>query len=172
MWQFSPIITPPLTSFIASLIRRGGPRQGPDPCELRELENTDVPHLRVAYSAVFCANFAVHIGTLFYAINSPTISLWRAFFDVPNPFNRQADLAGNEKIFNLFKYDLIFYALVLLVWCLYSVFEMRRLGYVRTRQALIAAVGMPVSLVILGPGAMYAGVWHWRENVISGLSKL
>jgi hypothetical protein len=61
--RFAPLIASLLISFIASLISRAGPPQDPDPFQLRELDNTDVPCLRMAYSVVFSEAAAVHIWT-------------------------------------------------------------------------------------------------------------
>jgi hypothetical protein len=102
---------------------------------------------------------------------SPTVSFWRTFGDIANPFGRPAGFDAGEQIFNPFKYDMAIHTVVLVIWCLYTVFEMRHLGYVRTREAMVAAIGVSILLLALGPGAMYAGVWYWRENVISGLAK-
>ncbi|KAL9622089.1 MAG: hypothetical protein Q9160_003588 [Pyrenula sp. 1 TL-2023] len=69
--------------------------------------------------------------------------------------------------------------------CLQSVFELRRLGYATTRQAMCGGLGVLVGGMVgvggLGMGmgvgvrgiwavAVYVGVWHWREGVIKELS--
>lgn len=58
----------------------------------------------------------------------------------------------------------------ILIYCLYSAWDLRRLGYISTRKVFTA-----MSLVVLlahsiGPGALFAGTWFWRERVIYQLS--
>lgn len=55
--------------------------------------------------------------------------------------------------------------------CLQSTFELRKLGYATTRQAISAALTILLGTKMVGPVAVYAGMWYWRENVIHGLSK-
>ncbi|EJT69630.1 hypothetical protein GGTG_12514 [Gaeumannomyces tritici R3-111a-1] len=72
----------------------------------------------------------------------------------------------------IFKWDVLIYTVTLLAWCLWSMFEMRRVDYVAMAEACRTAVAVPLSLVLLGPGAMYAGTWYWREKTIVGVSRM
>ncbi|KAI8626280.1 FAD/NAD(P)-binding domain-containing protein [Xylariaceae sp. FL1651] len=58
----------------------------------------------------------------------------------------------------------------IIVHCLYSTFEMRRLGYVPTKQALSAALIVVLSPNLIGSLPVYVGVKYWRESVIHRLS--
>ncbi|XEU97410.1 hypothetical protein FSHL1_002696 [Fusarium sambucinum] len=59
-----------------------------------------------------------------------------------------------------------------LVYCIYSAWQLRSLGFVKTQQALIGGVASLAVLGLSGPGAAIAGVSYWRESVISGLAKM
>ncbi|KAL6918696.1 hypothetical protein FSST1_002722 [Fusarium sambucinum] len=59
-----------------------------------------------------------------------------------------------------------------LVYCIYSAWQLRSLGFVKTQQALIGGVASLAVLGLSGPGAAIAGVFYWRESVISGLAKM
>ena len=50
--------------------------------------------------------------------------------------------------------------------CLYSSFEMRNLGYATASEVTIAMLVILLGANVVGPAAVYAGTWHWRENVI------
>lgn len=56
-------------------------------------------------------------------------------------------------------------------YCLQNAFEMRKLGYATTRQAMSAMLIILLGTKMVGPIAVYAGTWHWREDVIYRLSK-
>jgi hypothetical protein len=55
--------------------------------------------------------------------------------------------------------------------CLHSAFQLRNLGYAKTRQAAIAMVMIILGTIVLGPVTTYLGFWYWRENIIYRLSK-
>ncbi|KAF5688574.1 hydroxylase [Fusarium denticulatum] len=57
-----------------------------------------------------------------------------------------------------------------LAYSLYAVWELRSLGFVRTKQAVLGSLASLGVLGLAGPGAMIAGVDYWREHVISSLS--
>ncbi|KAF4343929.1 3-hydroxybenzoate 6-hydroxylase 1 [Fusarium beomiforme] len=56
-----------------------------------------------------------------------------------------------------------------LIYCLYSAWELRSLGFVKTKQAVIGGFASLAALGLAGPGAAIAGISYWRECVISGL---
>ncbi|KAF5983230.1 3-hydroxybenzoate 6-hydroxylase 1 [Fusarium coicis] len=57
-----------------------------------------------------------------------------------------------------------------LAYPLYAVWELRSLGFVRTKQAVLGGLASVGVLGLAGPGAMIAGIDYWREHVISSLS--
>ena len=59
-----------------------------------------------------------------------------------------------------------------LIHCFYSAWQLRSLGFVETREALIGGLASLAALGLAGPGAAIAAVSYWRESVISGLGKL
>lgn len=83
-------------------------------------------------------------------------------WETPNP-------AEGALIF--FKFDMLFSAVPLLIFLLYTVWDIRRWGYISTATALRVALAVIVGQVFVGPPATYAGAWYWRESVIAGLCK-
>ncbi|KAF5622315.1 hydroxylase [Fusarium sp. NRRL 52700] len=57
-----------------------------------------------------------------------------------------------------------------LAYSLYSVWELRSLGFVRTKETVLGGLASLGALGLAGPGAMIAGIDYWREHVISSLS--
>ena len=78
----------------------------------------------------------------------------------------------SPSIFNFFKWDMTLYFASTALWSLYSIFELRRTGYVTTFQALRAALVAVVAQVVVGPAAAYIGVWAWREEAIVKVTPL
>lgn len=178
-WQLSPATVGPLASLIAwaattLATKKKGKEEAPK--DLERHRGRDLPHLLKAYNVVFWAAAACHIGVVGYALASPSVSLGKMLFGVPlpRPFasattpDWSAGLGPADISFVLFRWDLLIFASAVVTWCLHTVFEMRRLGYVTAeeakRTALVKVLG---SLVAFGPGAVYAGVWAWREKAIA-----
>lgn len=51
-----------------------------------------------------------------------------------------------------------------MAFLLYNVWDLRRRGYITNREAVKTALGL--SAAPIAPGAAYAGMWLWRENVL------
>ncbi|KAI1843270.1 hypothetical protein JX266_010624 [Neoarthrinium moseri] len=54
---------------------------------------------------------------------------------------------------------------------LYTVWELRRLGYISWRQALKTSVYAVAGQFVIGPGATWMALWRWREGVIADLER-
>ncbi|KAG6357457.1 hypothetical protein INS49_013334 [Diaporthe citri] len=131
--------------------------------DLEIFENKDLPYLRSGYAFCFFATAVTHICTLLYAVLTPSVSFSQAFFNLPG-FDA-IDISA------FMKYDMLLCFSSVMVWLLYSVFELRRSGYITT-SAAFKAVGLTMaSGVLVGPAATYAGVWAWRESVIASYGK-
>ncbi|VTT76422.1 unnamed protein product [Fusarium fujikuroi] len=57
-----------------------------------------------------------------------------------------------------------------LAYSLYAVWELRSLGFVRTKQAVLGGMACVGALELAGPGAMIVGIDYWREHVTASLS--
>lgn len=131
--------------------------------DLEIFENKDVPYLQSGYAFCFFATAITHICTLLYAVLTPSVSISQSFFNLPG-FDA-IDISA------FWKYDMLLCFSSVMVWLLYSVFDLRRHGYI-TSSTLFKAAGLTLaSGVLVGPGATYAGVWAWRESVIASYGK-
>ena len=155
--QLAPIAVGPLAAFIAWRIRsREGPQE-PDLHQLRMFENRDLPWLQASYAAVFLVTGVVHVWTMASIFSSPGLSVMSVFW--------------TNVVSDFLKWDLAIYAACLSLWCLHSVVEMRRMGYITTSTTWKAAMAVAASTVAVGPVATYPGLWFWRERTIARLSK-
>ncbi|PSN75601.1 FAD binding domain-containing protein [Corynespora cassiicola Philippines] len=164
-WQPSPIYVSVLTYAISSILARIDPKDSYD--ELFQLK--DVTPLRVSYGVAFAITALSHIYSLIYITSNASLSIAEVFFNMPSP---DSMLHGAHSIFNFFKWDMTLYFASTALWSLYSIFELRRTGYVTTFQALRAALVAVVAQVVVGPAAAYIGVWAWREEAIVKVTPL
>ncbi|TQN68038.1 FAD-dependent monooxygenase andE [Colletotrichum shisoi] len=130
-------------------------------------ESKDLASLRIGYALCFSATATLHVAAVAYARLSPSVSLVEAFLGLPTV----ASMGLGNDLVGFWKYDMLLCFAAVAVWCLYSVYELRRLGYVTTRAAIGAAVLTVAGHVLVGPGATYAALWAWREDVVAGLVK-
>lgn len=191
-WQFAPLIPAPLAAGMAHILRRyrslttpaksvDEDEQSRSSAHLDLYRNKDLPHLLRAYGTMFALTAALHVAVLAHIASSwsgpAPLSLAKTFFDVPLPWGPEGSAwhLGKppiEALFVLLKWDMLSMAATLLAWCLWTVLEVRRMGYVTTGQACRVALAVPAALALVGPGAMYAGTWYWREKTIAGVSKM
>ncbi|KAF6824067.1 FAD binding domain-containing protein [Colletotrichum plurivorum] len=163
-WVPSPLYVSLLALLFSKVLQRIAPVRTLD---WEIFENRDLPSLQTGYAFSFCVAAVVHACAIVYGSLSPAISLWCAFFDIPS--FATADLKIDMGAF--MKYDLLLLGAAVVLWCLYSAYELRRLGYVSTKAAVGAGAAVLAGQVVVGPGATYAGLWAWREGVVAGLMK-
>ncbi|CAH0023459.1 unnamed protein product [Clonostachys rhizophaga] len=175
LWQFAPPLVGLLTRGISSLLKsyqRGiGKSEEDDKDGLERYKNTDVPILNSVYTYAFAAQATVHIASMLYAWAHPELSIFKTFFQVPNPFKPDWNLPTvGAKLGVFFKYDMLLASAASIASGLYSIWDLRRLGYVETKDALIAGASTIAGQLLVGPGATWAGLWYWRENRLAGLT--
>ncbi|KFA66502.1 hypothetical protein S40285_00759 [Stachybotrys chlorohalonatus IBT 40285] len=177
-WQFGPPLFNLLTNIFSSGLRwwesRG--RHSKDKEEekdelLDSYQNRDVPALKSAYAYAFAVQATTHLASLAYGGLHPGVSLWSTFFALPNPFASAWNLASvGNAMFVFLKYDMVVAVSGYVASNLYSVWNLRRLGYIKTHDAIKATAGIVAGQVLVGPGATWAGLWYWRESVLSSFS--
>lgn len=165
-WQPFPVYVAVLTWFLSRIIESFTPTKR-DP--ISELVGTgDLDHLMYGYMSCAAIAAIAHLFTLMYGYLTDPVALWLAFFDVPSLRDRTA---GGLDFLGVLRWHMILCFAAVMVWLLYSIFELRRLGYVTTKTAVYAASAALVGQILVGPGATYAGMWAWREKLIAELSK-
>lgn len=159
-WQPSPLYVSLLAWVGSKAVSALGATK---PFDSEIFENKDLPYLQAGYAFCFFATAITHICTLLYAGVTPSVTISQALFNLP-AFDA-IDISG------FWKWDMVLCFSSVMVWLLYSVFELRRSGYIKT-STVFKAVGLTLaSGVLVGPGATYAGVWAWRESVIASYGK-
>jgi hypothetical protein len=180
VWQLAPPAFSALTWAFSKGIRwwrhRSQSSGGSDEKE-QNLEHfdrysaTDIPALQFAYKYAFAVQATAHVATLAYALSSG-LSLSRTFFGLPNIFNGEWNLPDTSSKLNVFfKFDQLFATTSIFASNLYSVWDLRRLGYISTKQALQAAFGIVAGQAVVGSSATWAALWHWREKVLSSMGR-
>ncbi|KAM0281969.1 hypothetical protein ACHAO9_010450 [Fusarium lateritium] len=175
IWQFAPPLVNVLVTATTKVLQRRNPQSSESPkakSRMERYENKDVPALKTAYAYAFGVQAVVHIATVLYGWHHPDISMWDTFFKLPNPLQAEWSFTTLASILTaFFKWDLALTVLSNVGSNLYSIWNLRRLGYVGTRTAVKAGLSVLAGQVFVGSGATWAGLWYWREDKIASLDR-
>lgn len=159
-WHATPVYVALLTWVGSKAMQALSPTK---PLDLEIFDNQDLPYLQAGYAFCFFTAAITHICSIMFTVLSPSATLYDTFLNFPGP--------GSVDIHAFWRWDLPLGFGPVLVWLLYSVYELRRLGYTTT-STMFKAMGLTLaSVVVVGPAASYPGVWAWRESVIASQSK-
>ncbi|KAG4259131.1 hypothetical protein FPRO04_07436 [Fusarium proliferatum] len=164
VWQAYPLLCAVFTRGLAAVrtkMTNGGqpeaetkveerPINYAPPSELQMYTNEDVAPLEVSHGC----SLALCLAAPFIAKSVSTDGTLSAISQVV-PFGTNAGVIS---------------AASGLAYSLYAVWELRSLGFVQTKQAVLGGLACVGALGLAGPGAMIAGIDYWREHVISSLS--
>jgi hypothetical protein len=180
LWQLSPAIFSLLVAGISAGLRRfriedKGAEQRKDQREdepdMSRYEAKDVNTLQSVYIFAFAVQATAHIASIAYVWNHPSVSLRKTFFDLPDIFKTDWSLPTlSSKVATFLKFDMAFAVVGYLGSQLYSVWDLRRLGYIRTDEAVKAGFATLAGQWLFGSGATWAGLWYWREKKIVAVS--
>lgn len=138
---------------------------------LKRYENPDVPILQAAYSVLFWLQAAAHISTLIYTYHHPDLTISELFFGLQDPFAADWGLTDPVAAMLAFlQFDMVISATALVVYELFSIWKLRQVGYVTSSSAALAALGVAAGQLTVGPGATWAALWSWRENVLANVA--
>ncbi|KFA74418.1 hypothetical protein S40288_03978 [Stachybotrys chartarum IBT 40288] len=166
---FAPFLFSLATFWLSSFKRWANQRpltaEEKEASEFDRYRRLDIPALRTTYRFAFIIQAAVHILTVLYSYTHPELSVVDTFLTLRNPFGASWTTASLVlKAGSLFKYNMATGVLAMVISNLYSVWELRRHGYITTSEALLLAARVAASQVFVGPGATYVSLWEWRED--------
>ncbi|OGM44898.1 FAD binding domain protein [Aspergillus bombycis] len=175
LWQFAPPLVSVMTAVLSAGFKRSRlirdvPQEEGEAFE--HYKTHDVPLLKQVYTYAVAVQSTVHIATMAYAWSHPNIAIGKAFFGLPNPFRAEWNITTiSGQIATFFRYDAVTALAGYVGGNLYSIWDLRRLGYIQTRTAVKAALAVIAGQFMIGPGATWAALWSWREDAIAGLAK-
>ncbi|KAG7423091.1 FAD-dependent monooxygenase atmM [Fusarium oxysporum f. sp. raphani] len=169
LWQLSPLLFNLLVGGISAGIKKWkGEEKRDGERDMSRYEAKDVSALQSVYTFAFAVQATAHIASLAYGWNHPDVSLSKTFLDFPNIFKADWSLPSlSAKVATMLKFDMAFAVVGYLGSQLYSIWDLRRLGYVKTDEAIKAGVATLAGQWLVGSGATWAGLWYWRERKIA-----
>ncbi|KAM0816372.1 putative FAD binding domain protein [Seiridium cardinale] len=144
---------------------------GEEPEYLDRYKAIDVPVPQSVYKYAFILQAIAHVAVVGYSY-SKRISPANIVLGLPSLINKTWELSNIcLEVATFFKFDQVFAAAASIASNLYSIWDLTRLGYIKTQKALGAAVIVIAGQLSVGSGATWAGLWYWREGVLFSLEK-
>ncbi|KAG7142830.1 hypothetical protein HYQ45_000923 [Verticillium longisporum] len=174
--RFAPFLFSVLTSLFTSGLRRWQwhscsttkDRSRPD---MDRYTKRDLQTLKSTYSFAFGIQATAHLVALGVTCYSSGAWVNRTLLPSTNLTVSDIPLSNmGEDFDSLHKYDLMAGLAAVIASKMYSIWDLRRLGYIKTLEAIEVAVSVVAGQVLVGPGATWAGLWYWRESVIANQS--
>ncbi|KAH6649045.1 FAD binding domain protein [Truncatella angustata] len=176
LWQFSPVLVSACTALFSTGLRwyrvQQRRRQLSFQTHVEGFEHyatEDMRPLETLYTHGIAIQAASHIATLTYAYFHPGISISKMLFGVPNPFSATWNLPDvANKIAVFLKYD---FGIACCAWAasgIYSIWNLRRLGYIQTTDAFKASLGTLIGQILIGPGATWLSIAFWQDRILAG----
>lgn len=180
--QFAPFYVSALTAGISAVQRwRAARHRKPAaPGSVQEHEDgvravrarystSEAGTLKKAYAAAFVAQAVPHAIGLGRALLRLSQSLAAAAGALRWG---HAPSSPSRALLVLESWDLVLYGGASLAYGLYTVWSLRRKGFVNDGEAKKAAAGVVAGQVLFGPGATHTGLWWWREEVLARMVRL
>jgi hypothetical protein len=172
VWQFAPVLVCALTYFIGPLLRlrkeSGKSEEDKKQAILDRYRAPDVPILKRTYSYAFTLQATAHLALLIYLSRHPEVSVTSILFSLASPSRVGQGISGIRPDLDfVYTHDMAIAAASWLLSNLYAVWNLRRLGYIRTPNMVLPMLGAVVGQAVAGPGATWIALWSWRENVLS-----
>lgn len=178
LWQFAP----PMVNVLTYLFSKGLKKWDSTSDDVKQEEKKisakdelvrDVATLKSVYIYAFAVQATAHIATMAYGWHHTGLSLADIFFKFPTPFNPDWKLPSlTAQLSSFFKYNMAFAVAGYVGGNLFSIWDLRRQGYVKTREAVTAALSVVAGQFLVGPGATWAGLWYWREDKVAEIGKV
>ncbi|KAJ0116051.1 hypothetical protein J7T55_004996 [Diaporthe amygdali] len=138
---------------------------------LERYKNPDLPILQTAYSVLFWLQAIAHISTAIYTYFHPDLTIKELFFGLKDPFAADWGLTDPvDAMMAFLQYDMAVSCAALLAYELFSILKLRQMGYVTTPHAALAVLGVAAGQLTVGPGATWAALWSWREDVLANVA--
>jgi len=176
VWPFAPPFVCILVHVLrsTSLFRNHGEmaREDKEERQFDRYRGQDAPVLKSVYRYTFAMQASTHFAILMYAHHHSIISIKSIMFGLLSFFQSGGNISRvKSRVTISLWYDMAIAVAVWLLGNLYAIWNLRRLGYIKTRDVHAPVLGIMAGQILVGPGATWVGLWYWREGVLSELKR-
>ncbi|KAF4421743.1 Zeaxanthin epoxidase chloroplastic [Fusarium acutatum] len=177
IWQPFPVyvglITAGLSTFLRSQRARDTPQPKPSKESLgpRKRKAEAASLLRSVYVVGTAATALVHLYILYRTASSPDLSFSGVFGGIGYLVSGTSPSDPSHKIHVFLQRDMLLNAISVLANSFYRTLDLRRLGYITSKEALTTSLAVLVAQPVLGPAATHIAFLGWREEMFMRIDR-
>ncbi|KAF5632679.1 zeaxanthin epoxidase chloroplastic [Fusarium sp. NRRL 52700] len=127
--------------------------------------------LRSVYMAGTAATALVHLYTIYRTATNQNLSFSGVFGSIRYLVSGAFPTDPSDKIHVFLQRDMFLNAVSVLANCLYRTIDLRRLGYITSKEALTTSLAVLVAQPVLGPAATHIAFLGWREEMFMRIDR-
>ncbi|KAF5979197.1 hydroxylase [Fusarium bulbicola] len=127
--------------------------------------------LRSVYAVGTAATALIHLYTLYRTASSPSLSFSGVFGSIRYLVSGASPPDPSDKIHVFLQRDMFLNAVSVLANSIYRTLDLRRLGYMTSKEALTASVAVLVAQPVLGPAATHIAFLGWGEEMFMRIDR-
>ncbi|KAF5536396.1 zeaxanthin epoxidase chloroplastic [Fusarium mexicanum] len=135
----------------------------------REAETQSL--LRSVYAVGTAATAFVHMYTLYRTASSPSLSFSGVFGSIRYLVSGASPSDPSDKIHVFLQRDMFLNAVSVLSNSIYRTLDLRRLGYITSKEAWTTSLAVLVAQPVLGPAATHIAFVGWREEMFMRIDR-
>ncbi|KAF9768230.1 hypothetical protein IL306_014487 [Fusarium sp. DS 682] len=127
--------------------------------------------LRVIYAAGTATSALVHLYTLYRISSTSNLGFSGVFGSTGYLVSGASPSDAAGKIHVFLQRDMFLNAVSVLANSIYRTLDLRRLGYITNKEAVMASLAVLVAQPVLGPAAAHIGFLGWREEIFMRIQR-
>ncbi|KAH7459285.1 hypothetical protein FOMA001_g20103 [Fusarium oxysporum f. sp. matthiolae] len=126
---------------------------------------------RCVYTAGVATAALVHLWSLYHISSSSDLSFSSVFGKLGFLVSRTYGSGPEDGILAFLQRDMFLNAASVLANSIYRTLDLRRLGYITTKEAVSASLAVLAAQPVVGPAAAHIGFLGWREEVFMRVNR-
>ncbi|KAM0553211.1 hypothetical protein ACHAPJ_007498 [Fusarium lateritium] len=180
LWQPFPVYVGLITAGFSSIRRKQGADTRVSQPEAKHYKGSkerrvrkESAHslLRLVYTTGVATTALLHLWSLYHISSSPDLSFSGVFGTIGSLVSKTYSPQLEDGIIAFFQKDMFLNAASVLAHSIYRALDLRRLGYITTKEAVSASLAVVVAQPVLGPAAVHIGFLGWREEVFMRMNR-
>ncbi|KAF5534273.1 zeaxanthin epoxidase chloroplastic [Fusarium napiforme] len=177
LWQPFPVYVGVITAGLSTFLRRNRSRDTPLPNPSKESQgrrkqkDETVSLLRSVYMVGTAATALVHLYTIYRTASTPCLSFSGVFGSIRYLVSGASPSDPSDKIHVFLQRDMFLNAVSVLANSLYRTLDLRRLGYITSKEVLTTSLAVLVAQPVLGPAATHIAFLGWREEMFMRIDR-
>lgn len=176
LWQPFPIYVGALVAGLSTVFHRQKATATVSALKMKQSQASEKPSkqdkatqstLKLVYAGGVAATALVHLWAVYRILSSSDLSVSAVFGNPAFLLSGSHASTPKDDVLLFFQRDMVLNAASVLAHNFFRVLHLRSLGYVTTKQAVVASLVTVVVQPVVGPAAAHIGFLGWREDVFT-----